>query len=177
MAKDRTIYLIGPMGSGKTVVGKSLARRLKRSFFDTDQWIERKTGQSIEDVFAKKGEPRFRSLERAAVKVAAKRPGAVVALGGGAPCQPEVRRVLATGITVRLTAKQRELWRRVSNQRHRRPLLKEGTPAQGQARLAELIRKREPSYPKGDVRVSTSGASPEAAAGRIAAALKRRGLS
>lgn len=165
------------MGSGKTVVGKALAKRLKRSFFDTDQWIERKAGQSIEDIFARKGEARFRGLERAAVKTAARRTGAVVALGGGAPCQPEVRRVLATGITVRLTAKQQELWRRVSEHRRRRPLLKEGTAAAGRERLAELIRKREPVYPKGDVRVSTSGLAPEAAAGRIAAALKRRGLS
>lgn len=165
------------MGSGKSVVGRRLARRLGRSFFDTDQWIERKTGLSIEDVFAKKGEPRFRGLERAAVKAASSRPKAVVALGGGAPCQPEVRRVLATGVTIRLTARQSELWRRVSKHRHRRPLIKEGTAAGARERLAGLLRRRERVYPKGDLRLSTTKSTPKAAVERLVAALKRRGLA
>ena len=69
MAKNGNIYLIGPMGSGKTAVGRELARRLKRSFVDTDSWIEREAGAAISDIFARKGETAFRRMERGAEHV------------------------------------------------------------------------------------------------------------
>lgn len=177
MAKNGNIYLIGPMGSGKTAVGRELARRLKRRFVDTDSWIEREAGAAVSDIFARRGEKAFRALERRAVRRAAGTGGLVVALGGGAPTQTEVRRVLlTTGITVRLTCSQRDLWRRVAPKRATRPLLKGGTAAESRGRLAELLRRREGRYPKGDLRVSTSRHGARAAARRIAALLAKRSL-
>lgn len=177
MAKDRNIYLIGPMGSGKTAVGQALAKQLKRRFLDTDSWIERRTRQSVEDIFAKKGEAHFRKLETRVVRQASRRRGSVIALGGGAPCQPAVQRVLATGITVRLTCRQRELWQRVAAKRHARPLLKAATAAESRAQLAALLRRRAAAYPKGDVQISTTRLGAKAAARRLAVVLKRKELA
>ena len=174
MAKIGNIYLIGPMGSGKTAVGRELARRLKRRFVDTDCWIEKRTGATVADVFAKRGEKAFRALERQAVVRVSKTGGQVVALGGGAPCQPELRRVVRrSGLTVRLTCRQQALWKRLAAERRNRPLLQAPTAAQAKARLAKLLRAREKYYPKGDLRVSTTKMSARDAAKRIAVLLPR----
>ena len=168
MAKDGNIYLIGPMGSGKTAVGRELARRLKRRFVDTDLVLERRCGASIEDVFAKRGEPAFRRLERDEVRRVAKRSSLVVALGGGAPAQPEVRRLLSsTGTTVLLTCDQRTLWKRLAPRKRSRPLLHAPSDAHSRARLASVIRKRKHAYPKGDFHISTTRLDAKAVARAI----------
>ncbi|MBI4348161.1 MAG: shikimate kinase [Elusimicrobia bacterium] len=159
-------------------MGRELARRLRRRFVDTDCWIEKKAGATVADVFARKGETAFRALERAAIKRVSRTGGQVVALGGGAPMQPEIRRVVkATGIVVRLTCRQRALWKRLAAERGKRPLLEARTAAQGKARLAALLRRRERDYPKGDLRVSTTRRDTRRAARRIAELLSRRGLA
>lgn len=166
------------MGSGKTAVGRELARRLKRRFVDTDSWIEREAGAAISDIFARKGERIFRKLESAVVRRVSRSAGQVVALGGGAPCQPALRRVIATtGITVRLTCKQSALWRRLAPERETRPLLRAPNSAAGRARLASLLKRRAAEYPKGDLRVSTTRYGARAAARRIALLLEKRGNS
>ncbi|MBI5202672.1 MAG: shikimate kinase [Elusimicrobia bacterium] len=163
------------MGSGKTAGGRELARRLNRRFVDTDSWIEKKAGASVADVFAKKGEKAFRALERQAVAKVSKTNNQVIALGGGAPCQPEIRRAVSrTGLTVRLTCRQAALWKRLASERGKRPLLQAKTAREAKARFAALLRGREAVYPKGDLRVSTTRLNARHAAERIAKVLARR---
>ena len=101
----------------------------------------------------------------------ASKPSLVVALGGGAPAQTEVRRLIrSTGATVRLTCEQRALWKRLAGDKDKRPLLK----AASRERLAAIIRSRKATYPKGDIRVSTTRLGVRAVAMKIARKLKAR---
>ena len=86
---EKNIVLIGMMGSGKTTVGRLLARRLGRELADTDALIEQRTGRSIPDIFARDGEPAFRALELELCRELSGRKGLVIACGGGLPMQEE----------------------------------------------------------------------------------------
>jgi shikimate kinase len=89
------VVLVGPMGAGKTTVGRLLAERWGVSFVDTDDVVEREEGRTVSDIFVDSGEERFRALERAAVtRALAEHPG-VLALGGGAVMSGEIRETLA----------------------------------------------------------------------------------
>ena len=81
------IYLVGPMGAGKTTVGRHLAELLGREFLDSDHEIERKTGATIPWIFEKEGEQGFRSRETSVIDELTQRSGLVVATGGGAVTQ------------------------------------------------------------------------------------------
>ena len=94
------VVLIGPPGSGKTTVGRALARLLETRFHDTDAAVEAATGRAIADIFVEDGEPAFRALERAEVTRALVEEDGVLALGGGAPMDPESQVALAAGHTV-----------------------------------------------------------------------------
>src|SRR5258708_3941354 len=97
------IYLIGPMGSGKSTVGRALARGWEWEFMDTDRWIERTAGKTIRRIFEQSGEPAFRRLEKSAVVRASRGVRRVVAVGGGAVMDPGNRRLMRrTGIVVYL---------------------------------------------------------------------------
>lgn len=144
MGDLRNIFLVGPMGSGKTAVGKQLARRLRLPFVDSDQEIERRTGVDIPFIFDKEGEAGFRSRESAVILELAARPGLVLSTGGGAILWPENREALRAGGTVvyleTSVARQAERVRRSDH----RPLLAGALdPA---ARLAELMAYRAPLY-------------------------------
>ncbi len=89
------VVLVGPPGSGKSSVGRALARLVGLDLRDTDADIERNSGRSIPDIFANDGEDAFRALERAAVSAALTEHAGVLALGGGAVLAPETRMVLA----------------------------------------------------------------------------------
>jgi shikimate kinase len=95
------VVLIGPMGAGKTSIGRRVAKRLSVGFVDTDAEIARANGP-IPQIFAARGEAHFRMLERAAVREALAA-GGVVSLGGGAPLHPETRRELAAHRVILLT--------------------------------------------------------------------------
>lgn len=86
---EKNIVLIGMMGSGKTTVGRLLARRLGWELADTDALIEQRTGRSIPDIFARDGEPAFRALELELCRELSGREGLVIACGGGLPMQEE----------------------------------------------------------------------------------------
>jgi shikimate kinase len=160
------VYLTGFMGTGKSAVGAALARRLRRPFLDLDAEIERAAGRSVAELFARRGEPAFRRLERRALRTAAARSGLVVALGGGALLD---RRSLAlvekTGVLVKLSCARRELVRRLRPSRAARPLLA-GGPLD--ARVRGLLAARRGAH--GDARwtVSTTRRSTAAAAALIA---------
>lgn len=158
----RHLVLVGLMGTGKTTVGTRLAARLGRPFVDTDALVEAETGERIADIFAARGEPAFRALERDAVARAARaETPAVVACGGGAAMDPENRRVLREhGVVVWLDAPASELAARTAAASGTRPLLGDGDAA---ATLTRLAAERHDAYAEvADARVDTAGRDPEA---------------
>jgi shikimate kinase len=118
----RAIAIIGPMGAGKTSIGRKLAKRLGLPFTDTDARVVAQHGP-IADLFAERGEEGFRNLERAAVAEALAA-GGVVALGGGAVLDPATRDDLAGATVVLLTVSEEAVAERLAS--GRRPLLTDG---------------------------------------------------
>ncbi|AKU92782.1 Chorismate synthase [Vulgatibacter incomptus] len=161
-------FLLGPMGSGKTRSGLILAKRLGRPFIDLDARIESRAGTSIAQIFQTAGEEAFRELEEVALREATREAPAVIALGGGAVVRESAwRSIRKSGVAVHLHAEPDELARRlIANEREvlARPLLGDGPP---EVRLAELARERDRWYARADVRVETTGLSPEEVAGAV----------
>lgn len=156
------------MGCGKSAVGKVLARRLGVDHVDSDAVIERSAKKSIAALFKEQGEAAFRRRERKAVSAIARRRRIVASLGGGALLDPSSRKRLAvTGVLVKLTCSEAELWRRLKPELPVRPLL-----AGGRGALQALLRARKNAYPGASLTLSTSRRSPAAAARLLASRLK-----
>jgi len=137
------IFLIGPMGSGKTAVGRQLARLLQRPFLDSDHEIEQRTGADIALIFEREGEAGFRRREREIIAELTARNDVVLATGGGAVLAEENRRHLAErGWVVYLETSVAQQVERAGRTTHR-PLLKGADP---RVRLDELMQIREPLY-------------------------------
>jgi shikimate kinase len=137
------IALIGMPGSGKSTIGRQLARRLRLDFVDTDQFIEARIGCSIRDYFGREGEVAFRDVEQAVIDELTRREGVVLATGGGVVLRPANRQHLrARCQVVYLRASPEELWRRVRHDTSR-PLLQVEDPLQ---RLREMYQVRDPLY-------------------------------
>lgn len=154
---DRTsVFLVGPMGSGKTAVGRYVARVLDLPFHDSDAEIERRTGVDIPFIFEKEGEAGFRQREREAIEALTALEGIVLATGGGAVLLPENRRQLAErGRVVYLQTSVAQQAHRVRYGRHRPLLSQEGDATQ---RLTQLMGVRAPLYAQiADFTVSTDG--------------------
>ena len=140
----RNIFLVGPMGSGKTAVGKQLARLSGLAFVDSDAEIERRTGVDIVMIFEKEGEPGFREREREAIDELTRRQGIVLSTGGGAVLLPENREYLRTrGAVVYLETSVLQQAQRVGAARGRPLLAGVEDPAQT---LADLMKVRAPLY-------------------------------
>jgi len=141
--KHENLYLVGMMGAGKTTVGRSLARRLKLRFFDSDQEIEARCGVKIPVIWEIEGEPGFRAREAQAIAELSVLDGIVLATGGGAVLSEENRRQMAAhGTVVYLHARPGHLWQRVRHDRNR-PLLATAEPL---ARLRALHAERDALY-------------------------------
>ena len=143
MSGSRHLVLVGLMGAGKSTVGRRCAKRLGRSFVDTDDLVETAAGATVAEVFARDGEAAFRELERAAVADACAAPDPIViAAGGGAVLDAENRRRLrGAGLVIWLQAPAAQLAQRVGDA-STRPLLR-GDAA---ATLARLESVRRPAY-------------------------------
>ena len=154
MLPNCTIFLIGPMGVGKSTVGRALAEQTSREFLDSDHEIERRTGASIPWIFELEGESGFRRREAQVLADLALRPELIVATGGGAILLQENRAVLATGRVVYLRAALETLFERTRRDRQR-PLLQTPDP---RATLQALLAAREPLYAAlADLTVLTDG--------------------
>jgi shikimate kinase len=137
------IFLVGLMGAGKTSVGRRLARRLGKTFYDCDEEIERVTGVKIPVIFDIEGEAGFRAREARMLAELALRSDIVLATGGGAVLSAENRKLLAeNGVVVYLRAVATDLWARTRQDRNR-PLLSTDQPL---AKLEQLFAERDPLY-------------------------------
>jgi shikimate kinase len=166
---DAPIFLVGFMGSGKTTIGKLLARRLGWSFADLDDLIVRAAGMSIPEIFAREGEPAFRRREADALRQAAAGRRSVVATGGGAACRDEnLALMLGAGRVVALGVSAAEALRR-TGAASGRPLL-DGA-ADPLAAAGTLLAARQPFYARAHWRFQTDGRSPAEVANQVAAAL------
>jgi shikimate kinase len=137
------LFLVGMMGAGKSTVGRTLARRLNREFFDTDRVLIERTGVPITTIFEYEGEAGFRARERSVIAELAARDNAVIATGGGAVLDGESRSLMRErGTVIYLRAKLDDLWERTRRDTSR-PLLATPDP---RATLAELLEARDPLY-------------------------------
>ncbi len=137
------LFLVGLPGSGKSTLGRQLARRLGKPFVDADTELERRLGVTIPTIFEIEGEAAFRDREEASIAELVVRTGVVLATGGGAVIRAANReRLKANGTVVYLHAEPTTLRERTRKSRHR-PLLNTADPL---ARLVELYAQRDPLY-------------------------------
>ena len=137
------VFLVGMMGAGKTSVGRVLAKRLNKVFYDSDHVIEQRTGVKIPVIFEIEGEPGFRHRESAVLDELTALDDVVLATGGGAVLAQENRdRLRARGTVVYLRASVKDLLNRTRHDKNR-PLLQTADP---RARLTELYEIRDPLY-------------------------------
>jgi shikimate kinase len=137
------LSLVGLPGSGKSTVGRQLARRLGLPFTDTDHAIEQRIGCSIREFFDREGEAAFRDIEEAVIDELARSDAGVIATGGGAVLRPANReRLRAGGHVIYLRSTPEELFRRLRHDTNR-PLLQVADPL---ARLRALYDERDPLY-------------------------------
>ncbi len=152
-APPRPVVLVGLMGAGKSSVGRRLAAALGRDFVDADDAIVAAAGMSIPDIFEAYGEPAFRDLERRVVLRLLAEGHGVIALGGGAFLDAEIRReVKRRAVSVWLRADLDTLVERTARKPGRRPLLMRGDPREI---LRELMERRYPVYAEADLVVDT----------------------
>ncbi|AXT38182.1 shikimate kinase AroK [Alteromonas sp. BL110] len=165
MAEKRNIFLVGPMGAGKSTIGRHLADELHLDFFDSDQEIERRTGADIAWIFDLEGEDGFRNREENVINDLTDKQGIVLATGGGSIVTKAVRnRLSARGIVVYLqTTIDKQVAR--TQRDKRRPLLQNEDPEQVLRDLAEM---RNPLYEEvADYIVDTDDQSARAVANQI----------
>lgn len=145
----RPIFLIGYMGSGKTTLGRALGRRLGLQFIDLDLYIESRYMRAISQLFAERGEDKFRSIEREMLHEVAEMEDVVVACGGGTPCYYDnIDYMNRCGTTVFLSASEDRLFARLSINRNKRPLIKDLDDKSLRIFIRENLALRMPHYSK-----------------------------
>ncbi len=163
MEMKRSIALTGFMGCGKSAVGRELAQMCAAEFIDCDDYIVKKAGMSIPEIFEKVGEEGFRDLESRSIAELSEKSGAVIALGGGAVLRRENIDSLRKGCrVVRIKTDVGKVLRNTAGDRSR-PLLRDKTPEQ----VAELMAAREPYYQNCDLTVDATHTLPRETAAAI----------
>jgi len=161
----RHVLLIGLPGSGKTVVGRRVAKRLSAKFVDVDELIEREQGRSVREIFAERGEPAFRALESEAVLRIVAGPAQIVSPGGGWAAQAgTLEAVRDRGVTIWLDVDPVVALDRATRT-PARPLLNVPDPL---SRMRALIDERRRRYERADATVDTTELTPDEAAEKVA---------
>ena len=161
----KNIVLIGLMGSGKSAIGRTIARKLGRRFIDTDRFIERKAGKTVSEIFNDSGEAAFRALEREIIKKVSQYVGIVIATGGGVIKDPENFKFLKeSGWIIALYASAETLYKRIEGKRIRPLLTNEEDPIK---KLEEILANRKVMYAKADFQVDTENKEIDAIADEI----------
>ncbi|MGW8247415.1 MAG: shikimate kinase AroK [Acidiferrobacterales bacterium] len=169
MKIPENIFLIGPMGVGKSTIGRQLANLLGKDFMDTDHEIEKRTGVDIPTIFDIEGEEGFRKREAAIVDEMTSGSNLVLATGGGVILREDNRRALRRGFVVYLSASLGTLVERTRRDKSR-PLLQN---TDKQKKIEELMAERDPIYrEESDLIVETDGRSAKAVAKEIVDQLK-----
>lgn len=141
------------MGTGKTEVGKALAKHLGFTYIDTDEIIEKMAGKSIPRIFSEDGEAHFRQLEKSVIQSLINLQHHIIATGGGAVIFDEnIENMKRAGIVICLTASPEVIYERVKHDTHR-PLLQVPDPQQ---RIRELLGQRQAQYQKADFSIDTT---------------------
>jgi len=151
---NRSLFLIGMPGAGKTTIGRKLAMAMQKPFLDLDEYIEEKHQQPVRQIFSAKGEAFFREAEAEALReVAARANGAVVATGGGTPCFLDNMTLMnEAGVTVYIKVPETTLVERLSGaNREQRPLLARKTSAEIKQFVTVTLASRLPFYQKAQI--------------------------
>lgn len=153
-----SIFIVGPMGAGKTTIGRLLARQMGREFIDSDLFIEEQSGADIAWIFAKEGESGFRERESRAIDQLTQRQGIILATGGGVVMRECNRDWLKSrGIVIYLRASVETQMRRTAKDKSR-PLLQQPNPKQV---LSDLFKVRDPLYQQvADITIATGHTYP-----------------
>ncbi len=171
--KKNNIVLTGMMGSGKSEVGKILAKKLEYKFIDTDELIEKQTGMKISDIFKNYGEEFFRKLELKISHNLKDIEKHVIATGGGMVLNQEImQNFKKNGIIINLKAEPEILWKRLK-EKNDRPLLKVNNPLK---ELKKIYENRKSFYQNADIIIDNSKLNIEETANKIIEELNRRGL-
>ncbi|MBT8040388.1 MAG: shikimate kinase AroK [Gammaproteobacteria bacterium] len=172
-ALDKNVYLVGPMGSGKTTVGQRVAALLGLEFVDCDHELEDRTGASVALIFDIEGEAGFRDRETRMLSELTAREGILLATGGGVILRAENRRLLAdSGLVVYLSTSVQQQLRRLGRDRSR-PLLQ--TPDR-RAKLLRLAEERNPLYREiADIEFPAQNRTLDAVARDLAGTIRRFG--
>lgn len=161
----KNIILVGFMGTGKTVVGKIVAEKLKMEFIDTDKIIEEKEKDRIPRIFQVKGEKYFREVEEKVVEEVSKKENCVIATGGGAIIREKnFNNLKRNGIIICLEAEPSIILLRTSKTEDRPLLLKNKDVI---STIRHLIKLRKPYYDKADYKIDTTPLSPEQVSEKI----------
>lgn len=158
------LVFTGFMGSGKTAAGKIVAKKLGRSFYDTDEMIEKDSGFSIREIFEKSGEDIFRQIESKIIKKVSEFDNAVISCGGGVVLNPEnIENLRKNGIVINLYASPEEIFERVKRNTCR-PLLQCKNPLE---KIKKLLEERKSAYANNDIAFNTDGLTLEQVANII----------
>ena len=153
---------MGFMGSGKTTLGKQVAAILDHTFIDLDRFIETEENRTITDIFTKDGESAFRKIEFNALARILMHPKQVIAVGGGAPCQPGNLEVIRDfSFSIYLKVSQSELFNRLARSTTSRPLLSGKTENDIRNTIDNLLLKRESYYMQADRIIESDSITPE----------------
>jgi shikimate kinase len=151
------IYLVGYMGSGKTTLGRRLARLMGLNFIDLDKYIEERHCRTVQQLFAGEGEEIFRRYERKALEEVAEYDDVVVSTGGGAPCFFDNMALMnRTGTTVFLDLPPAILAGRLLRSKTERPLIKGKTPEELRLFIVKTLAERRPYYEKARFTITRS---------------------
>lgn len=155
------IYLLGFMGTGKSTIGAILARKMEMEFIDLDDYIEKISGLSIQEIFETGGEASFRKLEQKCLYVLSERDNLIIATGGGTPCHfQNMRLIKNSGVSIYLNCTAEVIYERLYDKRATRPLISNKSDDELKRDIINLLSERRQYYEQSDIIVNAH-AEPE----------------